>query len=219
MFKMADLIMEVGYRESDTLRRGTYYYQAALKYYLEPWQFLGKDDFFSLVPKMFMKGRFVEDVLLLLFNVLGGDDTTIFGWCYTSGSPRIEYFKTERDDDDYDDNDVGDDMTFQTLSLFGKMRSLMEHRSKVEVDIANANSHSSQVDKISDEIRLLVAAIKRNGYESYLIHWRDSIPLRPEHAPTLFPGSDMIELWMIFQDLLFETEGMNDVFNEFIPEE
>ncbi len=219
MFKFADLVVEVGYRESDTLLHGTYYYQTALKYYLEPWQFLGKDDFFSFVPKIFMKGRFVEDVMFLLFLVMGGDDTTIFGWCYTSGSDRIENFKTCPGDDGYDENDVGDDVTFQTHSLFGKMKRLLEHRRKMEVDIANADSHSSQVEKISDEIRLMVDDIKRNGYESYLIHWRNSIPLRYDHAPKLFRGTDMMEFWMLLQDLLYETKGMNDVFNEFIPEE
>ena len=68
--------------------------------------------------------------------------------------------------------------------------------------------------------------LKGFGNESYLIHLRDSIPLLEKDTPKLFKpcaytGDAAVGreyLWMILQDLFFETPGVNDILNEFFPD-
>jgi hypothetical protein len=85
-------------------------------------------------------------------------------------------------------------------------------------------------DGLSEGIQSTIRAIRHFGKESYLVHLRDSIPLQEKDAPNLFntcgytgghiPGSASVGrecLWMILQDLFFESPGLNSVLHEFFP--
>lgn len=75
--EFADSILKMGYRESDTIEHSGVYYREALKYYLIPMLALDEDS----------RGRYklVEERILLMLVVLGGDDGTIQEWCWESG--------------------------------------------------------------------------------------------------------------------------------------
>ena len=80
---------------------------------------------------------------------------------------------------------------------------------------------------IVEEIQSTIRAIEYFGKQSYLIHLRDTLPLSEEHAPGLFKQNfQLMEqslgrnfLWMILQDLFFETPGVNRILNEFVTGE
>ena len=61
---LADLLIKVGYRESNTIKHGSLYYLEALKYYLAP-RTLIKDYYYTMFPC-------IEDQFLLMLINLGG---------------------------------------------------------------------------------------------------------------------------------------------------
>lgn len=85
-------------------------------------------------------------------------------------------------------------------------------------------------EAIVKEIQSTIRAIQYFDKESYLTHLRDSLPLSEHHAPGLFREKLQLRehfqlmdqslgrryLWMILQDLFFETPGVNSILNEFV---
>jgi hypothetical protein len=69
---MGDLLVRIGYQESDTLIHGNVFYREALKFYTMPIKFL-RDGMHSSY-------RFVEDKILLMLVALGGDNEAISSW-------------------------------------------------------------------------------------------------------------------------------------------
>ena len=81
LIKTGDLLLEIGYKESDTIANGRLYYQAALTYYLKPMGYYKNNYHLAL-------GGFLERKVMLLITVLGGGFAAIRSWCeesYISG--------------------------------------------------------------------------------------------------------------------------------------
>lgn len=190
--ELADLLVKVGYRESDTVANGMLYYREALKYYLMP---------LALLDTVYHRQySWVEDRIILMIVVLGGDESHIKAWFTESGSLRAV---------NYNPSDTfviwgcerTDDQTFQAMLLL---------------------SHLKQFRDVSTEkFTNLMLSISRIPQQSELIvHLTTKIPLKPCHAPELFmdavldqyffpevansPASS--ELWMIYQDCFFEND-------------
>ena len=82
---------------------------------------------------------------------------------------------------------------------------------------------------IVEEIRSTIRAIEHYGKGNYLIHLRDTQPFSEDQAPRLFksnagygtgtPQTGKKFLWMILQDLFFETPGVKSILNEFVTGE
>jgi len=132
---LGDLLVKAGYSESDTIAQASRYYREALKYYMLP---LTKfDEYFSTFP-------WVEDSILLLLLVLGGDHRTVKDWSIKLGSDRLRRCYLPASDLDpeadwavYDgdwDNDTiplfdlagyaTDDVSFQVIQLLGIIKRL-----------------------------------------------------------------------------------------------
>ena len=247
--KVGDLLVEIGYRESNTLAHGIKYYQEALKYYIMQYKCLP-------LPA-------VENKIFLLIIVLGGDEDTIKTWCteiYCSVR-AANYMPAEKYVTNMEQVAAAqtfglhllarDDVSHQLFCLLSQMKLLASYRQnlhRLEVfkeTIQNNNSSNvkfpledvsklifpylmgdmedgpNPLDILPDKIRLFISAIQFHGNESYLIHLRDTIPLREAHCPELFYDSEgaLPEFWMIFQYICFETRGVRDVLCEFFPEE
>lgn len=109
-------------------------------------------------------------------------------------------------------NDVSDNLSFYKAS-FKEDREL-----------------AAEEKGIVKEIQSTIRAIQYFDKESYLTHLRDTLPLSEEHAPGLFRENLQLRehfhlgehslgrryLWMILQDLFFETPGVNSILNEFV---
>ena len=197
--EFADLLVRVGYRESDTVANGMVYYREALKYYLMP---------LALLDKVYhSQYSWVEDRIILMIVVLGGDESHLKAWFTESGSLRAVNYNPsvsfviwgcERTDDN----------TFQAMQLLSHLKQFR--------------------DASTEKFTNLLLSIGRIPQQSDLIvHLKTKIPLKPCHAPELF--SDAVfdqcffpdvanspapsELWMIYQDCFFE----NDLV-QFLPE-
>ena len=133
--EFADTVLKVGYRESDTIEHAGVYYREALKYYILPMLATEEDfrDEFSLV----------EDRILLMLVVLGGDDGTIQEWCWESGgsermlnwSPADQFdlpdfvrAVEERPDFEMAGYDTPDEITFQMLMMLSLMKLMATYR-------------------------------------------------------------------------------------------
>ena len=158
MIKLGDLLIKVGYQESDTVANGRLYYQQALKYFVLPMT-VHKNSYHHALSSS------VEDKILLLIVALGGDDQTIKVWCeesaisgenpnphepnriLTDKSPRSEYYENMSDvtGEESDEtlalaNTLGlklrglaqDDVNFHIIHLFNLMKSLASYRQNVE---------------------------------------------------------------------------------------
>ena len=77
MMEYADLLVTVGYQESDTVENGKLFYREALKYYTEPMKVYRVQYHEAL-------GCFLEDRVILLIVALGGGDEEIKAWCTSS---------------------------------------------------------------------------------------------------------------------------------------
>ncbi|KAL9181542.1 hypothetical protein ACHAXT_010347 [Thalassiosira profunda] len=279
MIKLGNLLVNVGYQESDTVANGRLYYQEALRAFTQP-MMVYKNSYHHALSIS------VEDKVLLLIVALGGGDQAIKAWCeeseitgenpnphdpervLTDKSERWWYFESvEHQGSDesvaYDTamcealgiNIRGmahDDITFHVISLFNSMKSLSEHRENLKrldlledemaKDVAANNAPVHDISKavlpylenhgarneedLAKKIQAVLCVIRHNGHEGSLVHLRDDIPLREEHAPKFFrPGVHTGDttgreyLWMILQDLFFETQGVNNILNEFLPED
>eukprot|EP00579_Thalassiosira_antarctica_P006577 CAMPEP_0201899712 /NCGR_PEP_ID=MMETSP0902-20130614/50968_1 /ASSEMBLY_ACC=CAM_ASM_000551 /TAXON_ID=420261 /ORGANISM="Thalassiosira antarctica, Strain CCMP982" /LENGTH=285 /DNA_ID=CAMNT_0048433193 /DNA_START=116 /DNA_END=973 /DNA_ORIENTATION=- len=244
---LADLLVNIGYRESDTIEHGSDYYREALKYYLEP-------KFY--VPGGFREYLFrFEDRILLLFVILGGDNGTIKEWVVEAGGGRTKNYYSPAEKPEAITHGleiqgyVENDFAFQAISFLSMMKLMAIYRKSLEgLEVfkkeVTALGHSVSIDDIIKHvspylmgdthdgkieleilprsIRTVISAIRYHGNYSCLVHLRDSIPFTRDHARELFismDGKDVPpELWMIFQDCFFETPALNDVLHEFIPE-
>ena len=258
--KMGDLLLKVGYQESDTIANGTLYYRAALKYFVMPMG-LYKNNYHLAM------GAFLENKVLLLISALGGEQETIKSWCtesYISGpehdptlaqnnpilldkSNRSNYYERRKV---LPEHFVGEedgcalrgltvnDTFFKFIYLFQCMKALALYREnlerintlKEEVSVDDVSNNILPYLGVSDEggeegmrlrIRRTINAITLDGKLSCLVHLRDSIPFRREHAPDFFENSTIRtapgpEYWMLLQDLFFETQGVNAILNEFV---
>lgn len=79
--QMADLLLQIGYRESDTVEHGNVYYRNALKYYIMPISRVKEAQYY-------IKFGWVDDRILLLLVLLGGDYKSIETECVSFYSPR-----------------------------------------------------------------------------------------------------------------------------------
>ena len=79
VFCHGDLLVQIGYRECDTIEHGNIYYREALKHYLLPMKYVKEEEYFS-------KFGFLEDRILLLLVALGGDRKVIVDWCQGIGN-------------------------------------------------------------------------------------------------------------------------------------
>ena len=76
-----------------------------------------------------------------------------------------------------------------------------------------------------EDIRSLIRGMQRNGHGQALRHLRDTIPFGIDHAPNLIQrGRDTAslpptEMWSLYQDSVFTTQGVNDVLHDFLPED
>lgn len=140
------------------------------------------------------------------------------------------------------------DTLFQIIYLFNQMKALAEFREdskrlavlkglNASIDdvsdnlmpyLANHNSEGGE-EGIVGEILSTIRAIEYYGKGNYLIHLRDTLPFSEDQAPRLFkrnasygtgiPETGRKFLWMILQDLFFETPGVNSILNEFVTGE
>jgi MYND finger len=204
---LGDHLVETGYRETDTIENGSVFYRHALRKYINVLS-LDSEAFFDASSP-------VEDKILLLLVLLGGDEDTIREWMQYTESPRKVY---------YDEPAIGDqDVTFlMVCRLLVLMRSLAKYRCE--------NPEADEIcHRTKKSIQDLVATIQAKGKGRYLIYLRDSIPLNPEDTPELFRGgpgknneevkSTTREFWLLFQDCFFLTPGLNSVLHEFVPED
>ena len=140
------------------------------------------------------------------------------------------------------------DTLFQIIYLFNQMKALSEFREdskrvavlkglNASIDDVSDNllpylaSHNAEggEEGIVDEIRSTIRAIQYYGKGNYLVHLRDTLPFSEDQAPRLFkrnaaygtgiPETGKKFLWMILQDLFFETPGVNSILNEFVTGE
>ena len=268
-FEFADLLLQVGYRESDTVANGSLYYREALKYYLMPIKLLGEDEYRD-------DYYWVEDRVLLLMVILGADEShtqalvlSEFSKRYFNYSPsrylrEIVGHEIEGNNEFKTVGFARNDLPFQAMLLLSQMKLLVTYRKSLEgleayketmQDAITSLGYSASVDDIykhvspfllgeahegkvemevmPDEIRTIVSALLYHKHDGFLRHLKRSIPLQMQHAPALFSpakynqnifvgtpdNSAPSELWMIFQDCFFEILGMNDILDEFIPDE
>lgn len=215
--EFADLLVQVGYRESDTIVNGAMYYREALKYYLMPLKLLGNtyhEDYW-----------WVEDRMILMLIILGADETHTRAWFTESGSKRAVNYSPVSDaalssQFDYDGY-VRDDLTFQAMLLLSQLK-LSEDWSKKfsgptpEDALENCDTIKHMMDKQFEQILL---SLLHNKHNNFVAHLKNTIPLQREHAPTLFSPAVFnqefffetpdapapSELWMIYQDSFFEN--------------
>ena len=201
---LAESLVAVGYRETDTLDNGSAYYRDALRSYLDvilcypPSSVVGRE---SLDAAMM-----VEDKILVLLVILGANTTTIhelFSHVLVE-SLRSQYYKPicidqnvdqqlESFQDDsciyyslHDDALLcDDDPTLQILTLLMDMRCLLHYNNNSPTTLSQRDLHYKDFLE-TKEIPSLVNALKCHGKIHYLIHLRDSIPFTPRHAPELF---------------------------------
>ena len=135
--EFADQVLKVGYRESDTIEHAGVYYREALKYYILP-MLATEEDFRNQYGS-------VEDRILLMLVVLGGDDGTIQEWCWETGwsERRLNWLPA----DQFDLTDFGGaeargeppdfemvgyatsrDITFQMLMMLSLMKLMATYR-------------------------------------------------------------------------------------------
>ena len=143
---LADLLVKTGYSESDTLVQASGYYREALKYYLLPLKTFSRSKFHIKFP-------WVEDCILLLLMVLGGDFLTMKVWsmgeyaskrlkkCYRRANeldPEGDWdvYVTDLDDDECPaftfPGYATDDVTFQAMQLLGLLKRLNEYNDYTE---------------------------------------------------------------------------------------
>lgn len=119
----------------------------------------------------------------------------------------------------------------EDVKRLGALKGEISRLNAVSVDVVSNNllpylaSHNVGGEAgIVKEIQSTVRAIDYFGKMSYLIHLRDTLPFSEEHAPGLFKHNGQLMgrslgrkfLWMILQDLFFETPGVNSILNEFV---
>lgn len=245
--QMGHAIVSMGYRETDTVNNASFYYQKALRCYMESYQILPNNnsnnnnsnsnvDSNLLDPNVI---AILEDCLLSLMAILGASTRTLEQFRSMGQMPP----KT---------NEIMplvapqqlNDPPFLCMSLLSSMLSLATSRRE-----ASATTNKRQIpqdcaaqsleESLTVEITQIINAMKKWGYGGYLIHLRDSIPLSPEHAPLLLrqglqsssnsgdalPVVDLnrlnppVEFWYLYQDCFFLTPGANDVLHDFVPEE
>ena len=83
--RLADTILKTGYKESDTVEHGKNYYREALKCYLLPMKFMTTET--GVMNHYFLKFRFIEERVLFLLILLGGDRSVLYDW--TTGSSGL----------------------------------------------------------------------------------------------------------------------------------
>ena len=278
-FEFADLLVQVGYRESDTVANGSLYYREALKYYLMPIKLLSEDEYRD-------DYYWVEDRVLLLMVILGADESHTQALVLSKFSKRYFNYSPSRYlreivgpeiEGNNEFKTVGyarNDLPFQAMLLLSQMKLLVTYRKRLEglevykeimqdavaslgysTSVEDSLGYSTSVEDIykhvapflmgeahegrvemevmPDEIRTIISALLHHKHDGFLRHLKRSIPLQIQHAPALFspahynphffPGTPDVsapsELWMIFQDCFFEIPGMNDILDEFIPDE
>lgn len=177
----ADLLIQIGYRESDTIRHGSAYYREALKYLLAPKK-ISDDLYHQQLP-------YVEDRLLLMLVVLGGDDGAISEWCMETCSNRFHNYMPARDYDwrEYEDNVESDDVnipdfylmgyakndfSYQAILLLALMKLMAAYRhdlkglgiyKKTMQNAATALGYSISLEDIFDHVSLYVMGETHNG--------------------------------------------------------
>ena len=180
MIKLGDLLIKVGYQESDTVENGRLYYQQALKYFVLPMT-VYKNGYHHALSSS------VEDKILLLIVALGGDDETIRIWCeesaisgenpnphehnriLTDKSPRSEYYENTSDVTGEESDETlalantldlklrglaQDDVNFHIIHLFNLMKSLASYRQNVErlCTLKEVASNASFDDDVSKAV-------------------------------------------------------------------
>jgi len=132
--RFADLLVKVGHRESDTVANGRGYYREALRCYLMPLKILG-DDYHS-------SHHWIEDRVLLLLVILGGDESHTKAWCTETGSMRkMSYLPPNQvDTRDWEYGNLtgghsfelggyaANDITFQAMLLLSQMKLLVTYQ-------------------------------------------------------------------------------------------
>lgn len=215
---LSDLIttfIVMGYRETDTVNNGRFYYRKALQY--------------SVVLARLCNTRNDEschdDLVLLLLGILGASPSTIWAWCTETQSPRQNYFTTELEQWDAASNVFttphalsSDDFNFHMVGLLVLMRVLANQRQQQQQQQTDALDNVTVV--VPQQIELLLSSLKAHNHIQALIHLRDTIPFSPLHAPKL-ASSDKVpeEIWYLYQDCFFTTPGVNNILHEFIPED
>lgn len=218
MCDLADLLVEIGYRESDTIASGCVYYQEALKYYIEPRRYI-QEKFHEYLFRF-------DDRILLVLVILGGDNRVIEEWCQESGSDRIiNYFRASEEEaiahglliEGY----AIPDIPFQAISLLALMKLLAAYRKNqnglevyketmqhAAIDLGysvsmedifehispylmgESRDGTTELESLPDRIRTVISAIRFHGNGSCLTHLRDTIPFTRDHAPGLFQGKE-----------------------------
>ena len=138
---MGDMLLRVGYQESDTIDHGHLYYIEALKYYLIPMKIV-KEEYYS-------KFRWLEDRVLLLLVLMGSNISkntkygTVQAWCEKVGSRRFHFLGTRRKLWGLSDEDGNtplappfvlggyghsDDRNFQAIMILSEMKLLANYR-------------------------------------------------------------------------------------------
>ena len=136
-----------------------------------------------------------------------------------------------------------DDTLFQIIYLFNQMKALAEYRENDKRMAAlnglaehpnllphdlvgHVNAEIGEEEEIVEDIQSTIRAIKHFGKGNYLIHLRDTKPFSEDQAPGLFKsGVGLVAftgkkfLWMMLQDLFFETAGVKSILNEFVTGE
>lgn len=213
---LSDLITTLiimGYRETDTVANGTYYYRKALQYAVE-------------LARICRDDTSHDDLVLLLLGILGASPATIGTWCISCQSSRQEYFTvttTEQLDFDTAFNVfatprglTSNDFTFQMVGLLVLMRVLAIQQQQ-QPSTAEGPSPN---DVIKQQITLLLDSLKSHNHIQALIHLRDTIPFSPHHAPQLaLPDKVPEEIWYLYQDCFFTTPGVNNILHDFLPED
>ena len=132
---LADSLVVLGYRETDTISNGSYYYRKALYYYLERFQKMGSLEDDDSAASTILS---LEDKILFLMIVLGGNQKVMMEWCCkVSKSPRSTYYNNNTGGDTTQlfqaQGLMKNDATYQCLCLLAAMRSLAEYRREQNV--------------------------------------------------------------------------------------
>lgn len=167
----------------------------------------------------------LEDKILLLLVLLGGNGDTLREWMQHSGSPREAYYDQKLGREKLPP--LPFDVTFHVVcKLLVSMRALANYRQQNPDNDEEEDQHPALKKEVED----LVQRIQTEGKGHYLVCLRDKIPLNPQDTPDLFRGgpgnnnnddvpSTIREFWLLFQDCFFLTPGLNSVLHEFVPEE
>jgi hypothetical protein len=206
----------MGYRETDTVHNGRFYYRPALQAWMEAWTSFGPRRFFD---------DCLEDVLLILLAILRVDRKTLAEWCLASNSPRQQR---------YGDLEA-DDFPLQMARLLQSMHALAEYRREqavltvLETSPSNPLPHEaygyirsylSGQGTLVEDIQSLIRGMQRHGHGRVLRHLRDTIPWGPDQAPNLIRMQGApFEMWSLCQDSIFTTPGVNDILHDFLPED